>query len=172
MDAQRDGLAQRQSVLVGPQPLFVNAVACFVQDAKEAGVEEPLLVTRGDPAVVRAHAAAERMGRDVEPAAIEAETDSRRDLAAKGFLPIDGIPAGEQRNVGLSTAGMNRRHQRYERFAQTGQNLRQTRGPLILFVLVEQRIVRMLVLAQRFGLLVLEGNDLFQMRLEQGEVLL
>ena len=122
VDAQRNGFAQRQSVLLGPQPLFVNAMPRFVQDAEEAGVKKPLLVTRGDAAVVRAHGAAEWVRRDVEPAAVETEANARRHVAAEGFLSFDRIAASEQRNVGLPAAGANRSHQWHQRLPQTGQD--------------------------------------------------
>src|SRR4029079_16700275 len=78
VDAERQVIAGRQAELIGPQPRIVNAVPRLVQDAEKRGVEEPLVVPRSDAAVVRPHAAAEWMMRDVEPTAAGLQNDDRR----------------------------------------------------------------------------------------------
>ena len=89
---------------------------------KNAGVEELLVVARGDAAVVRAQRAAERMGRHVEPAAIEIEADRRGRLAAEALLHVDGKLRCSTAVFGRRRLCCDFRHQRHQVLAQPGQH--------------------------------------------------
>ena len=89
------------------EPLFVNAVARFVQDAEEGLVEVARIVARGEPAIAGADAAAEGMHRGVEPAGVEVEADGRRRRLSEDELAIDRIFALQ--NVAFRLAARCRR---------------------------------------------------------------
>src|SRR5690348_3633200 len=100
--AERDGLAHRRAVVRRVEALFVEAVADFMQDAEERVAKLVRLVARGEPAVARPDAGAERMGRGVEPPALEVEADGRGHRLAEYFLALDRITPAQDRNIRLA----------------------------------------------------------------------
>ena len=95
MDAQRNGFARREAVPIGAQALVVDAVAGFVQRAEKAPGKMMFVVACGDAAIVRSLGGTKGMGRWVEPAAVEIETDVLTHVEGKTFLGIDGILPGD-----------------------------------------------------------------------------
>ena len=95
MHAQRDGFAHRCSIVLRIEPLLVEAVADFVQDAEECIAELVLVVAGGDPAIAWPDARAERVGSHVQPPALEVKADRRRHGLAEDFLSIARIKASQ-----------------------------------------------------------------------------
>ena len=171
MDAQRHGLARRQAEVLARQPLLVHAVARLVQDAEERVAEVALVVARGDAHVARPGAAAERVGRHVEPARVVVEADRRGDLLAERFLHVDGKLALQHRR--RPAGGRCRRSacdQRRQRIAQPGEHAGHLRRRRVRLVVVEQRIVGRRRVAERRRLLPLQLEHLLQQRPEHREV--
>ena len=71
------------------QALLVKSVARLVQDGEKSRVEKLLVVARGDAAIVRTKTGGKRMGRHIEPAAIEIVTDRLGGLLGEAFLRFD-----------------------------------------------------------------------------------
>ena len=149
VNAQGDGLPQRQAEAVGRQALFVDPVSRLVQDAEEGRVEETPVVTRGDAAVVRPQRGAERMGRHVEAAAAEVEADRRGRRGAERLLGGNRVVAGQERGVRAPAAGANGRDQGNELLAEAGQHAADVRRQFLGLVIIQQSVVRRLPVAQR-----------------------
>ncbi len=172
VDAERNGLAQRQAELIGRQALLVNAVPRLVQRAEEGRVEEVLVVARRDAAVVRPERRAERMRRDVNPPAVELETDRRGRRLAEGFLRVHGKLASQERNVRAALACSDGRHERHELLAKVGQHAGDVRGDLLRLVIVQEGVVAASLVTQGVGLLPLELEGLREPRQKMSEVIL
>ncbi len=93
MHPQRDRLTHRRAVVRRIEPLLVQAVADLVEDAEKGVGELPLVEPGGDPAVARPDAGAERVGRHVQPAALEVEADRRGHRLAEDLLAVARIRA-------------------------------------------------------------------------------
>ena len=89
-----------------------------MQNAKKRLVEMPLVVARGDAAVVRPHVRAKRMSGHVEPPPVEIEAKRRRDALAKLTLRRGRVVPFDDAQVGTPAAVANRRDERHELFAQ------------------------------------------------------
>ena len=151
------------------QTLLVDAVARLVQDAEERLVEVMGVVARGDPAIARAGAAAERVRGHVEPAGVEVEADRRSRRLAEDALPIDRVvafqdlmpwPAGEAAMA--ATSGTSS----WRRAANNSVDLA-CRGAGLVFV--EQRVVGRFLVADGLGFFALEGDDAFELGKEIGK---
>ncbi len=87
------------------QVLLIERVPAFMQHAEQGAGEIGLVVTGGDPHVIR-RAAAERMKRGIEAGAAKIEPDPDGRLAAERFLGRPRIGAGRKRWWG--GAGLDR----------------------------------------------------------------
>src|SRR5581483_9229733 len=123
MDAQRDGAAHGRAEMLGVEALVVDAVAGLVQDAEEALVEETRIVACGESAIARADAAAEGMGRDVEPAGAKVEADSRGCRLAKELLPLDGKVTLQNIAAWLLLRRGDGGNKRHQVLAQSGKDV-------------------------------------------------
>ncbi len=99
MDAERTETAERRAELLGIEPLLVNAVPRFVEDAEERFVEETGIVARGDPTIAGADAGTKWVSRFVEAAGGEVEANSGGGRGADYFLQIGREIA--MQNLGL-----------------------------------------------------------------------
>ena len=172
MNAQRNGLAQRQAETVRRQALLVDPVPRLVQDAEEGCVEEPLVVTRGDAAVVRPERRAKGMGRHVKPPSGEVEADRRGRFLAERLLHVDRVVAAHERGVRLAAGSANGRNQRNELFPEIGQHASDIGRQFLRLIIVQQGVVGRLPVAQRLGLLPLEFECLGQPGPKLGKVIL
>ena len=170
VNAERHGLAGRQAVAVGPQALLVDAVARFVQRAEERAGKEVLVVARREPHVARAVRRAERMGRDVEPPAVKSKPIAADACLPNCFLHGDGDVALEHVEIRPAPLLGDRGDQRHQLLAQPGEHAGDFGRLRTRLVFVEQRIVRLVVVADRGGLLALELDRALQQRPETREV--
>src|SRR5213083_2528433 len=120
------------------------------------------VVACGNPAVARAHAAAERVRRLVEPARGEVKAYRGRRGLAEDLLAVDRVIAFEN----LTRRPTARRHdganQWHEFLAEGGEGLRYLLGGRARFVLVEESIIRHILVADRRGFLAFEMDNLLQ----------
>ena len=170
MNSQRQILARRQTVVFFPQPLIVNAVSCFVQNAEKRAGKPMLVVPRGDSAIERTHAFAKRMGRYVKPAALELETDALGHVLAEASLHVDRIVSLEQRAVGAAGTISNCGDQRRQLFPQTLEDSFHVRRDLARLVAVEQRVVGTFREAQCVSFFSLQVDYRFQDRAKGLEI--
>src|SRR5262245_15263512 len=171
VDAKRDISARRQAKLIGPKTLIVDAVARFVENAKKGRVEEALVVTCRDPAVVRANTAAKRMVGDVQSAAGEIEANGSRSRFAERFLCRGWVMALQDFDWGFAARLHDCLNERDEFNPQFSENPGDIRGLRIGLVVVEQCVVWVLVVAEALGLLALEVKQFFGMWREGWEVI-
>src|SRR5437879_4187607 len=109
------------------------------------------IVASGDPAITGAYAAAEGMRRLVEPAGGEAKAYRRRRGLAEDLLAVDGVIAFEDLPWRPATRRHNGADQWHEFLAQRGEGLRYLLGGRARFVLVEESIIRHILVANRRG---------------------
>ncbi len=88
MHAQRAVDSGRQTELVTRQALFVDAVARFMQRAKERAGEEVRLVASQNPAIRWAERGAKRMGGNIQSSRVEIETNLSGGLATELSLCV------------------------------------------------------------------------------------
>src|SRR5690349_16769989 len=96
VDPERNGPAQRGTVMFRPEPLLVETVAGLVQNSIKGLCEILLVVARRQAAVGRAQRGAERVGCGVNAAGVEAEADGGGNLAIEGLLRRDRVVALQQ----------------------------------------------------------------------------
>src|SRR5262249_45362580 len=103
---QRGERTRRGAEILRVEPLFVEPMPRFVQDAEERLVEVMRVVAGRDAAVAGADAAAERVRGRVETAGLEVEADDRGGLVAELILLWDRVLAFED----LGPRALPRRH--------------------------------------------------------------
>src|SRR5262249_41886620 len=99
--ADRHLLAHRRPVVLGIEPLLVEAMLDLVEDREQPLAEAPRVEARGDPAVARSDAGRERVCAHVEAPAIEVEAHRGGDLLAERALALDREVALEDRDARL-----------------------------------------------------------------------
>ena len=87
MDSGGTSQGDRLAEQIARQVLLVAGVAGFVHDAEQRGQKLFLVVTRGDAHIFR-HAAAERVGADVDAAVVEVETEQLHHAEAQLALGV------------------------------------------------------------------------------------
>jgi len=172
VNPQRHVAARRQAVVFDRQSLVVQAVAGFVQDAEKRHGKVMLVVPRRDPAVVRAHAAAERMMGHVQPPASKVEPDRLRHQLAERFLSGHRIPATEQFAPRLAAAADQCSDQRRQLVPQSGQYAGHVGRPRQRLEIIQQCVVGLVRITGRLGLLAFQLKDLFQVRTKESKVVI
>src|SRR5262249_52995213 len=143
VDAQRGRRAERRAEMLRRQVLFVDAVAGFMQHAKERFVEVILVVTRRDAHVAGTEAGAKWMGGDVKPSGVEVEADDRSRRAPELLLDGGGEFAVQDLAVGLAWRGQDGVHQGFEVGDQAGKERAERSCRRTRLILIEQGIVGM-----------------------------
>jgi hypothetical protein len=134
------GCIAHERVTVGfREALVVEPVAAFVQHGKDSSRQIILAHADGEPDVVSARKQRERMGRTVEPSALELEADHLKHPAAQLALTAVGEPRAAR---GLARRGFGRLlHQRHEAIADFVQHRVEARAAHVLLELVEERVI-------------------------------
>ena len=174
VDAERDRVAHRCAVVLGVEPLVVEAVPGLVEHAEHGVAEVVGLVADGDPAVARPDPGAERVRRGVEPPAVEVEADRRGHRLAEDPLAIDRIAGRvpQQRRIGPDPAPEDRLDQRDELAPQRREEPRDLDAGGARLVFVEQGVVGDRPAPHARGLALLQVDDLFEPGPEVEEVVL
>ena len=121
------------------------------------------VVTRGEPAIPRPDARAERMRRFVQSSVLEPEPDGCCRLSRKGSLRVLGIVPAEYRSVGPHRRLANCLHQGNEVLPQAGKDLGDVARLGSWLIIIKQRVVEDARAApQGACLFALEGNDLLE----------
>ncbi len=109
------------------QTLFIEAVADLVHGAEEGVAEAMGMVAGGDAAIAGADAAARRMRRHIQPAALEIKADGTGHHLPEGPLPIDRkvaaqhfLPGPPRPRGGFRQQGGQRRAQQREQPGEVG----------------------------------------------------
>ncbi|OPZ17663.1 MAG: hypothetical protein BWZ10_01160 [candidate division BRC1 bacterium ADurb.BinA364] len=170
VQAERGGLGQRSVKVFGAPPLFIQAVAPFVNRGKEARSQ----VVRGDPRrqahIGRMRAAGEGMRRFVLPPGFQVESHRLQNAHAEIPLLLRVVGLFQNRPRRRSRRSGHGLDHRRQFGPQPRENRPKRRRRHPAFVVLDQRIVRRIGVAVRLGLFAQQAHDLFQMRREGGEI--
>src|SRR5262245_28586330 len=158
--------------MFGQESLVVDSVSGLVEDAEERLIEEPRIVARGDATIPWSDPGAERVRGHVEPPGLEVEADGFRGPASKCLLDFDWVFAFEDLARGPASRWTDGRDKRHQLGRQRREHAPDLRGRRPGLVLVEQGIVRVVLVTDRVGLAPLESDNLLEPRTERREVTL
>src|SRR5579871_380675 len=133
--------------MLGRQPLLINAMPGFVQDAEERFVEVMHVVARGDAAIAGADTTAKRVSCHIQPAGLKIEPDGGGGCLTELLLLLNGISSFEKITAWPALRGEDRRYQRHEIVSQRGKELANLRRRGARLILIEQGIVRRSLIA-------------------------
>ena len=172
VQAHAAGLADGLVAPCGRAALLVERMAGLVQHAHQRPPEIGLVVTGGDPYVVRG-AAAERVQADIEAPAAEVEPERLHQRQPDPLLRVHRERTVQRQRRGLARLPLpGRRHQPGQPGAQLGEERVDGRAAHAGIVLVEQRVVSSE--PERRPLdrpdLALEPQHLGQVRQQQAEI--
>ena len=141
-----------------------------MQNAEERLVEKPWIIPCGNAAIAGAEARTERVRRLIQTTGGEVEPDRAGGTFGEDPLAIDREIAFENRAIRSLAGRGNSTQQRHQFARQIGEKHLQIGGSRSRFVLVEQRIVRMVGVPDGLGFFALQRQDLLEPRAEQREL--
>ena len=122
--------------------------------------------------VARTEADAERMHDCIETTGVEVVAHGCRHHLHEHLLLPDIIGVGQDATVRVIAGGRDLIDERHQLIADNGEHCRNCLAACAWFVLVEQRVVAIRLVADRICELLGEIDDLGQMRAERVEVVL
>ena len=155
MYAQRSVFTQRQAIKACRQSLFIQAMSAFM-DTAPGHIAEIIFINTGSEAyILAAEIGGERMFRNILPPAVEIKAQLFNQFHSKLPLLFFWIMA-QQKSFFHLWAGSYFANQIPSRELQAMQNFIQqsSRGPP--FILIKQRIIRMVFIPQITGFLFFE----------------
>ena len=145
-------------------------MAGFMENAIKRSGEILLVVSRGQAGVARAEARTKRVGRGVDPAGGEVESDCLRDLAVEGRLRRRRVGTGEQavrKPSGMFGGGPDERGNLWRQFREERGDIRRACAHLIF---VEKSVIPAGLPPPGVGLLACQHDQLPEVRLEHRKV--